>query len=111
MRISDWSSDVCSSDLLTSLDPRALLSRGYAMVRDGGGAIVTTAGKARDAGHLRLQFADGDVPVQVSESDAPPPAATNPPRKSPPTAPNRGQGEHSCSRAQDRGRPGAAMLY
>jgi len=79
--------------LLTSLDPRALLSRGYAMVRDGGGAIVTTAGKAREAGLLRLQFADGDVPVRVSGSDGPPPAAPKPPRKSPPAAPKRGQGE------------------
>ena len=79
--------------LLTSLDPRALLSRGYAMVRDDGGAIVATAGKARDAGHLRLQFADGDIPVQVSGSDAPPPAAPKPPRKSPPAEPKRGQGE------------------
>ena len=50
--------------LFASLDPRALLSRGYAMVRDGEGAIVTTAAKARDAGHLRLQFADGDVAVK-----------------------------------------------
>lgn len=79
--------------LLDSLDPRALLSRGYAMVRDGGGAIVTTAAKAQDAGHLRLQFADGDVSVQVSGSDAPPPAAAKALRKAPPAEPKRGQGE------------------
>ncbi|KGB53169.1 Exodeoxyribonuclease 7 large subunit [Sphingopyxis sp. LC81] len=79
--------------LLDSLDPRALLSRGYAMVRDAGGAIVTTAAKAQDAGHLRLQFADGDVPVQVSGSDAPPPTAPKPARKAPPAEPKRGQGE------------------
>ncbi|MBE1527712.1 exodeoxyribonuclease VII large subunit [Sphingopyxis sp. OAS728] len=80
--------------LLDSLDPRALLSRGYAMVRDAGGAIVTTAAKAQDAGHLRLQFADGDVPVQVSGSDVPPPSmAPKPARKAPPAEPKRGQGE------------------
>jgi exodeoxyribonuclease VII large subunit len=80
--------------LLTSLDPRALLSRGYAMVRDAGGAIVTTAAKAQDAGHLRLQFADGDVPVQVAGSDAPPPSTPAPKaRKAPSAAPKRGQGE------------------
>ncbi len=80
--------------LLDSLDPRALLSRGYAMVRDAGGAIVTTAAKAQDAGHLRLQFADGDVPVQVSGSDAPTsPTAPKPVRKGPPAEPKRGQGE------------------
>lgn len=81
--------------LLGSLDPRALLSRGYAMVRDAGGAIVTTAAKAQDAGHLRLQFADGEVPVQVSGSGAPPPPAPapKPTRKVPPAEPRRGQGE------------------
>lgn len=80
--------------LLVSLDPRALLSRGYAMVRDAGGAIVTSAAKAQDAGHLSLQFADGDVPVQVAGGDVPPPAsAPRPARKAPPAAPKRGQGE------------------
>lgn len=74
--------------LLVSLDPRALLSRGYAMVRDGGGAIVTTAAKARDAGHLRLQFADGEVAAAVTEGAAPKPA-----RKPLPAPPGRGQGE------------------
>jgi len=79
--------------LLDSLDPRALLSHGYAMVRDAGGAIVTTAVKAQDAGHLRLQFADGDVPVEVRGSDAPSPMAPKPARKAPPGEPKRGQGE------------------
>ena len=80
--------------LLGSLDPRALLSRGYAMVRDAGGAIVTTAAKARAAGDLRLQFADGEVPVGVAGSDASPSTvAAKPLRKAPPGAPGRGQGE------------------
>jgi exodeoxyribonuclease VII large subunit len=79
--------------LLDSLDPRALLSRGYAMVRDGGGAIVTTAAKARAAGHLQLQFADGEVPVAVGGDGAPPPVAPKPARKAPPAEPRRGQGE------------------
>ena len=91
-----WDRDRAQLDglgrLLTSLDPRALLSRGYTMVRDGGGAIVTSAGKAKDAGHLRLQFADGEVPVHVSSSDAPPPAP-KPQRKPPLAEPKRGQGE------------------
>ncbi len=79
--------------LLTSLDPRALLARGYAMVRDAGGAIVTTAAKAQDVGHLQLQFADGEVPVQVSGSDAPAAPPSRPTRKGAPAAPKRGQGE------------------
>lgn len=79
--------------LLDSLDPRALLSRGYAMVRDSGGAIVTTAAKARAAGYLQLQFADGEVPVAIGGDDAPSPAAPKPVRKVPPMEPKRGQGE------------------
>lgn len=80
--------------LLDSLDPRALLSRGYAMVRDAGGAIVTSAVRARAAGHLRLQFADGEVPVEVAGRAAPPPAPPLRPVRKPPTeAPKRGQGE------------------
>ncbi len=76
--------------LLDSLDPRALLSRGYAMVRDAGGAIVTSAGTARGAGHLRLLFADGEVPVAVEGTGMPPP---RPARKPPPPEAKRGQGE------------------
>ena len=78
--------------LLTSLDPRALLSRGYAMVRDADGAIVTTAGKARAAGALQLQFADGEVAAEVVDGDGPSlrPKAV---RKPLPGAPKRGQGE------------------
>lgn len=81
--------------LLDSLDPRALLSRGYAMVRDAGGAIVTTAARAHDAGHLRLQFADGEVPVAIAGSDVPPPAppTPRPARKPSVPPPKRGQGE------------------
>lgn len=79
--------------LLGSLDPRALLSRGYAMVRDSGGAIVTTAAKARAAGDLRLQFADGEVPVAVGGDGAPPPVTPKPARKAPPAELKRGQGE------------------
>ncbi|WP_447758560.1 exodeoxyribonuclease VII large subunit [Sphingopyxis fribergensis] len=78
--------------LLGSLDPRALLSRGYAMVRDSGGAIVTTAAKARDAGHMQLQFADGEVPVQVDGGDGASPSS-RPARRAPPATPKRGQGE------------------
>ena len=84
--------------LLTSLDPRALLARGYAMVRDADGAIVPSAARARGAGHLRLAFADGEVPVTVVEGDAPPPPAPSAapapkPARKPPAAPGRGQGE------------------
>ena len=76
--------------LLDSLDPRALLSRGYAMVRDAGGAIVTTAAKARAASELRLQFADGEVAVQPVGDGASP---SRPARKPSQEPAKRGQGE------------------
>ncbi len=93
-----WDRDRAKLDglgrLLASLDPRALLSRGYAMVRDAGGSIVASAAKARAAGHLRLQFADGELPVTVGEGGDPAPSpAPRPARKAPPPAPKPGQGE------------------
>jgi exodeoxyribonuclease VII large subunit len=81
--------------LLDSLDPRALLSKGYAMVRDADGAIVASAARARAAAHLRLQFADGEVPVAVGggEGEEGPPSVPRPARKPGASAPGRGQGE------------------
>ena len=80
--------------MLDSLDPRALLSRGYAMVRDAEGAIVPTAARAVAAGHLRLVFADGEVAAVAGEGASPlPPAAPKPAATKPPAAPGRGQGE------------------
>ena len=52
--------------LLISLDPRALLARGYAMVRGDDGALVTSAAAARRAAALRLIFADGEVGVSTA---------------------------------------------
>ncbi|MEL7708619.1 exodeoxyribonuclease VII large subunit [Citromicrobium bathyomarinum] len=80
--------------MLRSLDPDAPLQRGYAMVFDGQGALVRSAGDARAAGTLSLKFADGRV--AASTGDAPPPPATpaaapKPRRKSPP--PPSGQGD------------------
>ena len=80
--------------MLRSLDPDAPLGRGYAMVFDGQGALVRSAGDARAAGTLSLKFADGRV--AASTGDAPPPPATpaaapKPRRKSPP--PPSGQGD------------------
>jgi len=80
--------------LLASLDPRALLSRGYAMVRDASGGLVTTASAAREAGLMRLQFADGEVPVAAADAPPTPPSPSpRPARKPPPAPPGKGQGE------------------
>ena len=58
--------------LLESLDPRALLARGYAMVRGDGGALVTSAEAARRAATMTLVFADGEVGVSATGSPTPP---------------------------------------
>jgi exodeoxyribonuclease VII large subunit len=44
---------------LGGLDPRAVLTRGYAIVRDGRGAVLARAEPARQAVTLELEFADG----------------------------------------------------
>lgn len=54
--------------LAASLDPRALLSRGYAMVSDAQGQVLTSAAAARRAGSLRLTFADDALPVTVGDA-------------------------------------------
>src|SRR3546814_15835967 len=67
MRISDWSSDVCSSDLLAaSLDPDRPLSRGFARVMDGD-RLVSSAAAAQAAGQVTLKFKDGEVDADISE--------------------------------------------
>jgi exodeoxyribonuclease VII large subunit len=80
--------------LLASLDPRALLARGYAMVADAGGALVTSAAAARQAGRMRLSFADGDVDV-VGAAARPASPMAPPAKASPAPRPARrpGQGE------------------
>ena len=71
--------------LATSLDPRRMLARGYAMVRDGQGAVLTSAAAARAAHGLSLGFVDGDVAVTVTDGAAPA-APSQPSRRSRPPA-------------------------
>lgn len=67
--------------LAASLDPRAMLARGYAMVQNSHGAVLTSAAAARAAATLRLGFADGEVAVTVDEA---PPQPSAPRRPRPP---------------------------
>ncbi len=46
---------------LAAHDPRRVLERGYAMVDDRDGDVVTTAAQAREAGEVRITFADGSL--------------------------------------------------
>ncbi len=50
---------------LESVSPRRVLERGYAMVRDASGAPVTGVAGAAAGSALKIEFADGDVPVRV----------------------------------------------
>ena len=46
---------------LATLGPQSVLARGYAVVRDGSGTVLTGAAEARQATALDIEFADGRV--------------------------------------------------
>ena len=52
---------------LTAHDPERVVARGYAVVDDRAGNLITTAADARKAGDVRLFFADADVDATISE--------------------------------------------
>lgn len=51
---------------LAALDPTAVLSRGYAILSDERGRVVSSVAEARLAGALTIRLRDGDLVVQVS---------------------------------------------
>src|SRR3954471_16146839 len=52
---------------LAAHDPEKTLARGYAIVDDGDGNVVTTRDAAREAGGVRLFFSDGDIGATVDD--------------------------------------------
>lgn len=50
---------------LAAHDPQRTLARGYALVEDAAGGLVTSAADARAAGAVRLRFADGAAEADV----------------------------------------------
>ncbi len=72
--------------MLSALDPKAPLKRGYALVFGPGGDLVRSADAARSAGGLTLEFADGQVAASTGDAPPPPSAPRKQPRKSPPPA-------------------------
>jgi exodeoxyribonuclease VII large subunit len=50
---------------LAAHDPQRTLARGYAMVTDPAGRLLTTTGAARRAGEVTLRLADGEVDAEV----------------------------------------------
>lgn len=51
--------------LLNALNPNAPLSRGFALVRDSKGKLVSTVGMAKKAGRINIQLSDGAVNAKV----------------------------------------------
>ena len=76
--------------LRRSLDPDRPLSRGFARVHRGDGALVRAAASLSPGDALRLVFADGDADARV-EGEAAPPAPKPTPVRKPAAAPP-GQG-------------------
>ena len=48
-------------------DPERVVERGYAVVDDGQGNVITSREAARAAGDVRLFFGDGDVAARIRE--------------------------------------------
>ncbi|MFL5844812.1 MAG: exodeoxyribonuclease VII large subunit [Solirubrobacteraceae bacterium] len=52
---------------LAAHDPERVIERGYAIVDDGEGNVITSREAARSAGEVRLFFGDGDVRARIGE--------------------------------------------
>jgi exodeoxyribonuclease VII large subunit len=54
---------------LAAHDPERIVARGYAVVSDGAGVVVTSASQARAARRVRLFFGDADVRARIEEEE------------------------------------------
>lgn len=80
--------------VLGSLNPDAVLERGYARVTGGGGRTVMSRAEAAGEDRLELRFRDGVMPVQPASSDSSSPAlapARSPRKPARPPAPEQGK--------------------
>jgi exodeoxyribonuclease VII large subunit len=59
-----WRTQI-AHEKLTSLDPTAVLRRGYAVVRTESGTIVRSTAELGSGERLQIQFADGTAIVQI----------------------------------------------
>ena len=71
-----------ASRLLETLSPFATLQRGYAVVRTRDDRIVTSTAAAQAAVDLTVRFADGEVPVVVTDAPPRPKPVTRAPKAS-----------------------------
>ena len=69
-----------AGDLLGSLSYRAVLARGFALVRDGDGVPLRSMATARDAERLTLEFADGTLSARPEPDPQVPEAPARPKR-------------------------------
>jgi exodeoxyribonuclease VII large subunit len=53
--------------VLAGHDPQRTLERGYVLAQSANGEPIVTAAGARDAGELRLRFADESLPARILE--------------------------------------------
>jgi len=53
---------------LAAHDPQRVLERGFALVEDKAGGPVTSGARAREAGNVRIRFADATVDARVHET-------------------------------------------
>lgn len=53
-----------TAKLLKSLSHRSVLARGFALVKDRQGQVLTSAAMAKAAGHLKIEFSDGEIDAQ-----------------------------------------------
>jgi exodeoxyribonuclease VII large subunit len=89
---------------LAAHDPDRTLARGYALVSDARGDLLTTAGEAATAGDIGLRFADGSVRARVEDgiegsaglAPDPPGVAPDPPAEPGDRGPVRSPGEDSA---------------
>lgn len=56
--------------MLESLGHNAVLKRGYAVVRDSQGDVVTQAATAKTSDYLEIEFSDGRINVQPNDVDS-----------------------------------------
>ncbi len=54
---------------LSAHDPERIVERGYAVVDDGAGEVVTTAAEAKRLGRVRLSFSDAAVRARIDDDE------------------------------------------
>jgi exodeoxyribonuclease VII large subunit len=53
--------------VLAGHDPQRTLERGYVLAQSASGDPILSVTAARDAGELRLRFADGSLPARITK--------------------------------------------